>query len=390
MLRIYILFVIAIVGFCFIGIIWTQNSGIGGALRKLGRSNSEYAQARNQLLLGTADPMNALVGFAADPKKSIAARSQALQILQELSGRKTIQLDSIQIHHLLSDTTRDMRLITLAALEKIGCANDVFAFTTILHQARDTAMFQQSWRTLKSAMGPVRGILMDPSDDARKTIDSCAAVQEHVPYGKAEEFSRLAAYYQSKGDTADARRFMIEFRYLSHWWITGSWDNKKMAGFYNQYSPEKRAFDPNDTFMLDDGSIARWIPIDTLKTETWGVWVDLLALLLKKTYATAYIVTYLHSPSDQDALLLFGTDDGVKVWVNDSLVFGNKIFRACQADDDAVRIHLHKGANKIMAKILQDVGGWGFQFRVADMNGDPMPEVVCSRMDTVVEGQGTH
>jgi hypothetical protein len=163
-----------------------------------------------------------------------------------------------------------------------------------------------------------------------------------------------------------------------------------MAGFYNQYSPENRAFNPQDTFMLDDGSIARWIPIDTLKTETWGVWVDLLALLLKKTYATAYIVTYLHSPSDQDALLLFGTDDGVKLWVNDSLVFGNKIFRACQTDDDAVRIHLHKGANRIMAKILQDVGGWGFLFRVADMNGDPMPEVVCSRFDTVGEGQGTH
>jgi hypothetical protein len=80
-------------------------------------------------------------------------------------------------------------------------------------------------------------------------------------------------------------------------------------------------------------------------------------------------VGWVRSPEDAPAHLLLGSDDGVRVWINDALVHTNPAYRATEVDQDRVAVQLKKGWNKVLLKILQGAGGFGFQVRFADPDG---------------------
>ena len=77
------------------------------------------------------------------------------------------------------------------------------------------------------------------------------------------------------------------------------------------------------------------------------------------------------SPSDRTARMLVGSDDGVRIWVNGEIVHSNPVFRGAAPDQDDVPVSLRKGWNKVLVKVLQGGGGWGFYLRFAD----PMNEL---------------
>jgi hypothetical protein len=54
----------------------------------------------------------------------------------------------------------------------------------------------------------------------------------------------------------------------------------------------------------------------TIKARTSG-YVALNELLQPNEQAIAYGLTYLYSPEERQVTLLLGSDDGVKLWVND-------------------------------------------------------------------------
>ena len=83
-----------------------------------------------------------------------------------------------------------------------------------------------------------------------------------------------------------------------------------------------------------------------------------------------YGLAYVQSPDDRGTHLLLGSDDGVRLWINDELVHSNAAYRGAYPDQDRVYVRLKKGWNKVLIKILQGAGGWGFYFRAADPNGE--------------------
>jgi quinoprotein glucose dehydrogenase len=76
------------------------------------------------------------------------------------------------------------------------------------------------------------------------------------------------------------------------------------------------------------------------------------------------------SPDDRGAPLLLGSDDGVRVWINGELVHTNPAYRAAAPDQDRVSVRLKKGWNKVLLKVLQGAGGWGYYLRFADPGGE--------------------
>jgi hypothetical protein len=82
-----------------------------------------------------------------------------------------------------------------------------------------------------------------------------------------------------------------------------------------------------------------------------------------------YGLAYVHSPDDRSSHILLGSDDGVRVWLNDELVHSNPAYRGQSVDQDKVKVSLHKGWNKLLVKVLQGAGGWGFSLRFADPDG---------------------
>ncbi len=83
----------------------------------------------------------------------------------------------------------------------------------------------------------------------------------------------------------------------------------------------------------------------------------------------AYARTWLHTDNPQSVLLELGSDDGVKVWVNDKQVYAHNVARALQPGSDKVTVPLHAGWNMLLLKITQNTLGWEFCARVLKPDG---------------------
>ncbi len=82
--------------------------------------------------------------------------------------------------------------------------------------------------------------------------------------------------------------------------------------------------------------------------------------------AIAYAFATIELAAPADALFGLGSDDAVKVWLNGRLVHRNWTERAVRLDDDILRLRLNKGANRLLLKVQNRGGGWGFSFRAID------------------------
>ncbi|MBN1766773.1 MAG: DUF1080 domain-containing protein [Sedimentisphaerales bacterium] len=87
----------------------------------------------------------------------------------------------------------------------------------------------------------------------------------------------------------------------------------------------------------------------------------------------AYLMSYLWSDKEQIATLELGSDDGIKVWLNNKVVHANNALRALQAGEDKAGVTLNKGINALMLKVTQGSGGWEACARLADANDNKKP-----------------
>jgi hypothetical protein len=84
-------------------------------------------------------------------------------------------------------------------------------------------------------------------------------------------------------------------------------------------------------------------------------------------------MTHVWSPEETDCLLLFGSDDGAKVWLNDELIHKIDRGRGLKVDEDRIEARLQPGWNRFLVKVYQGKGGWGLAFRLADRENRPFP-----------------
>jgi carbohydrate binding protein with CBM4/9 domain/glycosyl hydrolase family 39 (putative alpha-L-iduronidase) len=103
--------------------------------------------------------------------------------------------------------------------------------------------------------------------------------------------------------------------------------------------------------------------------------INLKTSLQPDKYAVAYAFCYINAPADMEAQLRIGSDDGCKIWLNNSMVLRRKVYRAAVEDNDIADVRLKKGINTLLIKITQDVGGWGFYCRLTDRQGDPIKKI---------------
>jgi hypothetical protein len=86
----------------------------------------------------------------------------------------------------------------------------------------------------------------------------------------------------------------------------------------------------------------------------------------------AYVRTWIHSDSEQPAVLEIGSDDGLKVWFNGKLLHANNAVRGLTPGSDKVNITLNSGWNTVLLKITQSTAGWEFCARCVKPDGTPI------------------
>lgn len=94
-------------------------------------------------------------------------------------------------------------------------------------------------------------------------------------------------------------------------------------------------------------------------------YVDLLKHLTPSDDRVAYAVSTFEVESDGIAWWRFGSDDGIKVWVNGKPVYSFPGRRGSQKDGDECLTPVTAGMNSVLLKIHNGTGAWGFYFRLA-------------------------
>lgn len=107
-----------------------------------------------------------------------------------------------------------------------------------------------------------------------------------------------------------------------------------------------------------DAAAVTWRPLSTKGQN--NPWIFDLKQLAPGDHQVAYARCTIDAPSTMEALLLIGSDDGVKAWLNDELVHSNKVRRGLTPREDAVPVTLRQGANRLVLKISQVNGDWRF------------------------------
>lgn len=97
--------------------------------------------------------------------------------------------------------------------------------------------------------------------------------------------------------------------------------------------------------------------------------VNLAAFFPGQDNCVAYLEALLTAPAATDALLLMGSDDGLKVWLNGTIVHSNNIDRGQVVDQDMAPIKLRAGDNELLMKVTQGGGGWSACARIVGADG---------------------
>ncbi len=91
--------------------------------------------------------------------------------------------------------------------------------------------------------------------------------------------------------------------------------------------------------------------------------------------AVAYLRSGIWSEEQQEATLELGSDDGVKVWLNDELVHANNASRGVQPGQDKVKVRLNEGLNRLLVKVNNGGGDWGLAARLVGSDSKPLKNI---------------
>jgi hypothetical protein len=379
--RIMQVYVWSLVGLLLVAVTairFSQVSGLSGAVSKLGKGEKEFQEARQTLLLGVADPVPTLCRAAQDKKESIRARVQALRILQELTYHQDLHSLGQKIVPLLDDSSVELRKEALGTLSMFGSLAGLPRIKRMLFEETDTGLVIAALSTLASGADHLAGETQDAmqtGDSAR--LDSCLAAFDSLPIGRAGIFPSVGRYFKVRGDIERGGSYVRRLGIIRKWWLIGTFENRQMKGFLQPLGPETDLFDPTASYAVDETTSIHWRRLDNPDMDQSGM-IYLANLFVQQIYTVVYFFTYVHSPTERQALLHTGSDDGMRIWVNDSLVYSSIPWRAGFPDTDCNRILLRKGANKLLIKVVQDLGGWNMCCRLTDLAGEAMDDVVVS------------
>jgi hypothetical protein len=153
-------------------------------------------------------------------------------------------------------------------------------------------------------------------------------------------------------------------RFISEWNLIGPFDAPDMTYLQQSYPPETE-IDLKKSYI---GKLNKKIGWKKIQAEESG-YVRLERLLEPNEQAIAYGLIYVFSPEARQALILVGSDDGVRIWLNDNLIHNNPAYRGAYPDQDKVQAELKQGWNKLLVKVQQGGGGWGYYLRFVDPEG---------------------
>ena len=208
--------------------------------------------------------------------------------------------------------------------------------------------------------------------------------QEFIKYAmesKAKQFEigfRLfnADLYFHEGDEENYKQQLkiIGMPQEENWMVIGPFDNKN--GFQKKFPPEKK-INYNKNYGDKYQPIKWQHAVDGMNDG----FINFKDIFQKSDWSVAYALIYLVSPEAKDVQFRIGNNETIKVWLNDREVWKMNQVRLAVLDNDIINVAVKKGLNKILIKVCNRWGDWGFYFRVTDEEGNGLPEIYFASPD---------
>jgi hypothetical protein len=177
--------------------------------------------------------------------------------------------------------------------------------------------------------------------------------------GKAPESS---GYYTG----LDGIRIIPKLSFLPDWYLAGPFPNGRITetqrlGLDSVFPPEI-SIDTNMVYSGLEGKPIRWKYVNTPEDG----YLSLRKYVAPNELVVTYALTYVYSLKEKDVLLYAGSDDGMKVIVNNKEVYRFLGIRIAEPDQVTIPVHLRVGWNKILLKVENNLGGYAFYARILD------------------------
>ncbi len=151
------------------------------------------------------------------------------------------------------------------------------------------------------------------------------------------------------------------------WWLKGPFVAPNQASWAKAEAPES-------------GVTLRTKLPDQTEKLLWGsavvagdqAIVDLDARFTPNDNVCAYAYAEIFVTKARAVVMKTGSDDGIRVWVNGTLVHSKLEPRGLTVDQDSFAAELVDGWNRILVKVCEGGGGWGFHLRMETPKGRPL------------------
>ncbi len=188
----------------------------------------------------------------------------------------------------------------------------------------------------------------------------------------------LADLYYHTGESEKARQQLkiVGAPEENKWMVIGPFDNKN--GFNNKFPPEKKI--KLNKVYKSKSQLITWQHVEDGFQEGY---IDLQKVFKIYNWSVGYGLIYVNSPDKKDVQLRIGSNDAVKIWLNNKLVWKFNIGRDSIFDDDIINVTLNPGPNKILIKVCNRISLWGFYFRITDEDGNGVPDIQYVSADEI-------
>lgn len=118
--------------------------------------------------------------------------------------------------------------------------------------------------------------------------------------------------------------------------------------------------------------------------QIWRVWlssadaIDFTTVFSASADRESYAVVWVRAPSDRDAILAYGADDGSAAWLDGVALGSDPTCHGVVTDDLEFPVTLTEGWHRVLFKVRDHGGGWGLKARFKTTAGAAMTDLEVS------------
>ncbi len=268
-----------------------------------------------------------------------------------------------------------LKMNQIEAYQKIA-PNFTAEFTQLMKDIREVPFANETWKSFKFFNQYAYNAMDEGVAKYSQLIEYCSTHELMIPEMIFRLFLADLYLHQNERMKAEAQLKWVGAPEESKWLVIAPFDNTN--GFQKKYPPE-REIKLNEIYQHQALEL-RWQAAGDGFNEGY---INFKQIYPKYNWKVGYGLIYAKSPDRRRVHIRMGTNDSVKLWVNDQEVWRMNFGRDAVFDNDVVTVILQPGLNKILLKVCNRINEWGFYFRMTDEEGVGFPDIEFVSADQV-------